>query len=378
MALSILKKHIISALIIIGLILGPLYTVSLYWHYSNTTLRYDNQYYQALSNNHFLGENNTFLGSITTRSIQIVDHSVYALVQSSQNVSHYSFQNFANNGSFELLELNLSTNFDSILSSKTYLLPQLTVNDKYSVVYSYSRVFFDGSRFWFFILPPYQSTKPYHFFLSSFTKQGTILSNTTMFFPANQTTDFQPIVKFLGVFENYFFIADVGSSRLFIYSGENYSLKFSVFLSALADGPYTGYGNVDSHGLVWLQKSNPGPHDESYYVAFSLQQLLATHTSSVQKIINLPHSSNFPLHTDSFHGLAIQFDLQSSWYITSNHLFALQYSTVDATTSVIEGVYVVTVSHIKIPFVDIGIAFFGNLLCIVSLLLLTYSKYRSK
>lgn len=376
--MSVLKKHIISAFFIIGLILGPLYSISLYWQYSNTTLRYDNQYYQASTNNRFLVENNTFLGSITTRSIQIVDHSVYALVQPSQNVSNYAFQNFANNGSFELLELNLSTNFDTILSSKTYLLPPLPVNDNYSVVYSYSRVIFDGSRFWFFVMPPHQLTKPYYFFLSSFTKQGTMLSNTTMFLPSNQTTNFQPIVKFLGMLESYIFISDVGSSTLFVYSGTNFSLNFSLSLSALPDGPYNGFGNFDSQGLVWLQKSEPGPNDESYYVAFSLQQLLVTQSSSVQKIISLPQSSNYPHHTDSFHGLPIQYDLQSSWFSTSSHLIALQYSAVDATTSVIEGVYVTDVSQVNIPLINIIIAFLGSILCVVSIIVYIYSKYQSK
>ncbi len=378
MPLIILKKQFISAFFILGLIIGPLYSISLYWQYSNTSLRYNNQYYEASSNSRFLLLNNSYLGSITTRSIQIVDHSVYALVKPSQHVTQYPFQNFANNGSFELLELNLSTNFESILSSKTYLIPQLSVNDNYSVVYSYSRVFFDGSKFWFFIVPPYQSTKPYYFFLSSFTKQGTILSNNTLFLPSNHTTDFQPIIKLLGFYEDYFFISDLGSSTLLVYSGLDFFLAFSLSLDSLPEGPYIGFGNVDEQGLLWLQKSEQGSHKEAQFVAFSLQQLLDTRLVTGKKIINFLHSTSYVIHNETFNGIPIKNDLQSNFVTTSTHLFSLQYSAIDDSNYVLEGLYVIAVSHVSLPFNDIVITFLGNLLCFSTGISLLYFKYRSK
>lgn len=354
-----LKKNVFYALFIIGIILGPMYSMYLYSQYSDAYLQYNNKYYQVTSNSDPLLEKNNYTGSIMGTAFDVVNHSAFALFQPNSPLH--------SNNSLDLLEINLSGDLNNIFSSQVIKIPVLSEN---AGTEPYSRAFFDGSRFWAFYYPNNQFNFTLQIYFFSFNKNGSILSNSTAFI--HHDAGLNPIypLHFLGIYDNYFFVADLDNSSLLIFSATNLSASFTISLSELTNGqPFAT--NLDHQGLLWVLTNS-----DTQLKAFSAQDLLDSQTSPIQKVIKIP-SNNYPafFYNSTFNGIDVGTPLLSIPFVNSNHFFYIQYGS-DFT--VIEGVYINNISKVVLPLFDIFVNFLGYLLCISELIGIVNMKYFSK
>lgn len=374
----ILKTNILYAFLVIGIILGPVYSVYLYIQYSPIYTQYHNEYYQANSNSPFLSENNNSYGTPSGNSFDLVNHTVYSLTDPPVNTS-----NGHPYGYFKLLEINLSANFDKIESTQvhniTFLAPNLIVG-----TFHLSQAFFDGFRFWAFYNPFHQYNATYHIFFYSFSKNGVLLSNNTVIVHDAKPPTVDHTLFFVGIFNHHFFLYDRNIDSLLIYSSLTFNLVLSIPLSRFS--PMVDFpSNLDHSGLLWFGTPFNSStivttgglaysiHPPSY-IAFSAQDLLNNQTLNFQKVITFPtvqyYASNLTFGNTQL----------TDWFVTPDRLFYLQYAFfgLGGVNTVVQGVYVNAISKITLPGFDLFLSFLGYVLCISEAAIIIYSKFPVK
>jgi hypothetical protein len=387
MLLIILSKNIFYAVVILGVILGPIYSITIYYQYSSTSLAYNNEYYESSNHNELLYENKSFFGVPNLYSFSIFNYSIYSILLPSQNITGYQFQNFANNDSFELLELNVSSDFKSISSSQTFFLNNFLI-ENLNREYSFTRPIFDGSSFWVITNPDYQYPKNPISFIS-FKKDGTILSNHSINVFDNSTSLKHPSLRFLGIYDKYFFVSDYKQNNLLIFSKLNFTLLFTQSVSKVIDDQhfsnfYLGsYGNIDPNGYLWLYI---GSKSDSTIdgVALSPSEIIKFQSSKVKKVLSLHGSSGSKFSSDwTYNNVNVDAEFQSSKFIAYDKLISIQFGHGQSQSpyfyySILEGVILTDINKIQISPLDVFLIFFGFLLLVSEAVIYGYGRFRTE
>lgn len=162
----------IAILLLISILIGSVLSINIFLNRIESSNAYGTEYRTSNTNSEFVSLDTRIFGRLSDLfAFSFYQQSFYGILRPDQNVNEHIFDNYANNGTFELLEVNLTENFNSVQTIAVYNLPSTNVFET-----SINGVYFDGEQFW--ALQNYPS-----YLLMSFAKNGTIMSNNTLNFP---------------------------------------------------------------------------------------------------------------------------------------------------------------------------------------------------
>lgn len=404
-----MRTRILVAFLIIGIIIGPVYSISLYYKDFSSPLVKNYDYFTTEKSETFNTLNKTYLSSPSTHNVLgsgifVYNNSIYSLEAPATNISGYSADNHVNTNAVELLEINTSNNFNSIVSSTNYLLQNFTIKNPLD---EYSRPFFDGKLFWavqhtFISDVSNPLTLGFQPNLLSFNKQGDIISNVTLNLHVNDSSS---EFAFLGKFENYFFISDysqVGTlhgfvSHFYLIVLSYNKLLFSIDLINKTFTPENiqiiPIGNIDNNGELWLTGGN-------FRFGISLNELLSTRKIKIDKIISSDSISSVisSYNKDKLNLLSFQngyyyykglpiyyyFELDNTvFFIYQNKLIYLSLLPLNLlndglATNMVLGFGSIKFNNLMLSQFDFMVIILGYTLFILEALIITYRYWKNK
>lgn len=361
-----MNSNAIYTFLLIGIIIGPLYSIVLFNDYSGTALKYKAGYYEPQKSSDLMINIIPNVKEIVSNSVSVYHHSVYALFSSKGNNNSV----YTSNGTYlNLLEFNYSSDFKSIIATGIYSTPFLS-ND----YFYYSKPIFNGSEFWTICRTPTLATNAsYHISFISFTKEGTILSNHTIALSNPSTSiNYQevPDLLFLGISNGYFFIDDVDNNTLVGFSTFNYFETFGMAYSSITTASISRLANIDGQGMLWFEPMN----GKSAFEAVSISDLHPL--SSPYPIIKSAIANDFATQNpgnNSFIETPI-YQTQTYPFISAKRLTTLQYAEQNGSSQFIEGITNNYLTKINVPFLNAFISFLGYVLVISEVIIIKYYK----
>lgn len=386
-----MHTKVLAIFFIIGVIFGPIYSLTLYNQYYSDPLIRNYPYYNENSNTTFLKENKVYLGQPSFGygpTVTIVNHSVYAIIHPSQIATNYTFQNYADNGSLELLELNFSNDFNSILTSKNYLLPRFDANTSDLSQSELSRPIFYDNLFWAINYPQTSYPYPVRSSFISFNKQGVIYSNQSFNLTKilNITKPIFIDLEFVGIYQNYFIVAFTENKSLLLIPRDNFNqTRIISDQDILANNPgiilNPSFLNIDNNGLIWGMGQI---HSRDFLLGLSLTDIMKNGTSNIKEIIN--QESNIPnvLINGTFDNISRSFSFSDYTFpiVGNGKIVSLNYLNFangdGRIIYILAGVDINSLIKQEISSFDISVVFSGYLLFFSEGLIIIFQLRKEK
>lgn len=288
--------YLVVFLLLLGLIVGPFYSVVSVYNLSKSQSTYGTEYDMTSKDSNFLPFTERTFGQIAYGPIALHESTIYVLDTPNQFMLNGSFDNFANNGTYELLELNFTNHFSGIQSIKTYNLSSMPL----SLGANFQGTFYYNNQFWTF-------SYTHHPSLVSFNKQGQILSNNTFPSPPDNLT-FQS--NPLGFYNNQFWLyqsvfQDINNKSVLISNNITaYSLNplVNVFSRNMSNFNSLAADFIVNNTLWMKSYYNDAQFPPGFY-EFSMQDIMNSSKLSVHQGILDQRGHLFPdPYYDKFFG----------------------------------------------------------------------------